>query len=479
MPIIHLGLEGYVGYVLYSVAIAAFLLSVFWRPIIGIYYLILLIPLQTVRYRLNEFPLGPSLLGIMLIGVAVGVLRSGHPVFPSSSWKRFVAIFGGFTFVSLCLGSVYLGTSIPLPGDARFNYWQEYMVMPALLLLTAAVLRTKREIQIALLVMCFATLLLNKSFWNEVSDRDFSTYSEELHEDGGSMGYAGANGLATFTAQVATFLLALAGFERRKWLSAGYYGLAAFSAICLMYSLSRGGYAAFLAGCLVIGVLKQRKLLLLLGVFLLTWTTIVPPAVEQRVDMTYDEESGDLDNSAKTRLSLWSSAQEVFNANMVFGTGFDTYRFMHLNKRTDSRAGYYADTHNYFVKVLVETGIVGLALFFWLLVKLLGDGFRLFRYGDDPLFRSLGLGIVGWIVCAVVANLFGDRWTFLQVNGYMWVIAGMNCRASELIKTAASVTATVASPVVLNSANVQPARGRLAAQARVKASESSWVPRHT
>jgi O-antigen ligase len=338
--------------------------------------------------------------------------------------------------------------------------------------------------QIALLVMCFSTLLLNKSFWNEVSDRDFSTYSEELHEDGGSMGYAGSNGLATYTAEIGTFLLALAGFERKKWLSLGYYALAAFSALCLMYSLSRGGYAAFLAGCLVVGVLKQRKLVLLLGIFLLTWTTIVPPAVQQRVDMTYDEESGDLDNSAKTRLSLWSTAQEVFDAHMVLGTGFDTYRFMHLNKRTDSRAGYYADTHNYFVKVLVETGIVGLALFLWLLAKLLGDGVRLFRYYDDPFFRSLGLGIIGWVVCAVVANMFGDRWTFLQVNGYMWVAAGMNCRAIQMITAGSPVNANVASPSIEAAAgsiaaNVQPGAARVAPRARANRPGSSWAPRHT
>jgi len=78
-----------------------------------------------------------------------------------------------------------------------------------------------------------------------VSDRDFSSYSNDLHGEGGSMGYAGANGLAAFASQASAFLLALAAFERKKWVLAGYYGLAAFSAIVLMYSLSRGGYAAF------------------------------------------------------------------------------------------------------------------------------------------------------------------------------------------------------------------------------------------
>ena len=430
----NFGLESYIPYALYSGAIVALLLSIFWRPSVGLFYLLPLIPLQTVRYRVNDWPLGSSLFGVMLIGVALGLWRSGQPVFPKTPWTRLLAIFAVFTFGSLCLGSAYLGTSMPLPGDSRFGSWQEYMIMPALLLLSASVMRTKRQMQLVVLVMCIATLLLDKTFWNEVSGRDFSTYTEELHGEGGSMGYAGANGLAAFAAQMATFLLALAGFEQMKSLRAGYYSLAGFSVICLMYSLSRGGYAAFLAGWLVIGLLKQRKMLVLLGVFLFTWATLVPPAVQQRVDMTYDRQTGGLDHSSETRLSLWTNALEVFDTNAVLGTGFDTYEYMHLNKRTDGGSGYYADTHNYFLKVLVETGVLGLLLFLWVLGRILGEGYRLFRQARDPFFASLGLGIIGWLVCAIVANFFGDRWTFLQVNGYMWVIAGLVCKAYELEK---------------------------------------------
>ncbi len=246
------------------------------------------------------------------------------------------------------------------------------------------------------------------------------------------MGYAGANGLAAFTAQVSAFLLALAGVERSFWKRTGYYGLAAYSTICLMYSLSRGGYLAFLASCFVIGLLKQRKLLVLLTIFLFTWTTLVPTAVQQRVQMTYDQQTGTYDHSSETRLSLWTNALEVFNANAALGTGFGTYEYMHLNKMSDG--SYYADTHNYFVKVIVETGVVGLLLLLWLLGKVFIDGYRLFRRAQDPFFASLGLGIIGWLVSAVVANLFGDRWTFLQVNGYMWVIVGLVYRANELDK---------------------------------------------
>jgi len=430
---IHFGLQDYIPIVLYISAIGALLLSIFWRPSVGIFYLLPLIPLQTIRYRINEFPLGTSLFGVMLVGVAIGLARKGQPLFPKNNWLKLLAIYFVFTFSSLCLGSGYLGASFPLPGNARFGVWQDYMIMPALAILTAAAVRTKRQMQLIILTLCVGTLLLDKSFWSAISDWDFSTYTDEIHGDGASMGYAGANGLAAFTAQASIFLLALAGFERRGWIRAAYYGLAVYSAICLMYSLSRGGYVAFLVGCFAIGLLKQRKLLVFLAIFLFTWTSIVPPAVQQRVEMTYDQQSGSLDGSSETRISLWTNAMQVFDSHEVLGTGFDTYAYMHLNK--GNFGGYYADTHNYFVKVLVETGVVGLVLFLCILGGIMGEGYRLFRRAQDPFFASLGLGIVGWLVCSIAANLFGDRWTYLQVNGYMWVIAGLVCRARELEKS--------------------------------------------
>jgi hypothetical protein len=372
----------------------------------------------------------------MLVGVALGLLRQGRPVLPKNKWGLLILVYGLFTYGSLCLGSSYLGQPLPLLGDQRFATWQEYMVMPALLLLVAATGPTKRQMWAIVVVMCLSTLAADKSFWNTVSDRDFSTYSDDLHQESGSMGYAGINGLAAFTAQTAIFLLALAGFERRFWVRSGYQALAVFSAVCLMYSLSRGGYAAFLVGWLFIGIFKERKLLVLLAVFIFTWATVVPPAVQQRVEMTYDPQSGTLDNSATTRLSLWDNAIKVFDSNVFLGTGFNTYQFMHLDKRTDGGSGYYEDTHNYFIKVLLETGVLGLMLFLWLLTRLFRDGYQLFRRAQDPFFASLGLGLLGWLVCAVVACLFGDRWSFLQVNGYLWVIAGLVVHATSLERTA-------------------------------------------
>jgi putative inorganic carbon (hco3(-)) transporter len=415
---IHFGLSGLVPLALYLAGVVAFFLSIFWRPIVGIYYLVPLIPLQTARYYLIAYPFGQSVVDIILAGVIIGLMVRQRTVFLSTPWNTILTIYCTYTFISLCLGSFYLNKPLPLlPGDPRLADWKNYMVMPLLLFVVAAAVTEKREIRILILLMLASVVMLDRGFWDTVSGRDFSSFSYDLRDEGG-MGYAGVNGFAAFEAQAAAFLVALTLFEKRWLWRIGYLALAGFTVACLMYSLSRGGYLAFLLGCLFLGLVKDRKLLVLLGVFLVTWTSVVPVAVRERVMMTYDQNSKELDHSAQMRVNLWEEAKAMFESNVVTGTGFYTYAYTnHING--------YKDTHNLYVKVLVETGIVGFLLFLWLLAKTFATGFRLFRLAEDPFLRSLGLGLAVWVVCVVGANLFGDRWTFLQVNGFMWVLGGL------------------------------------------------------
>jgi O-antigen ligase len=310
-----------------------------------------------------------------------------------------------------------------LPGDQRFKDWLSLMTMPAIFFAVFASVSSVRETKVLVVLMCLSILQLDRSFWNSVSGRDFSSYSEELRQElsaGGSMGYAGVNGLAAFEAQAATFLLAMAAFEKRFLVRTAYLGIAVYSVLCLMYSLSRGAYAAFLAGWVFLGLVKQRTLLVLLVIFAGIWASVVPFAVVERVEMTRTED-GQLDHSSEVRIRLWQDAMQLISANPILGTGFNTYAYM-------ARVGDYRDTHNYYLKVLVETGVIGLLLFLLLLGKCFSFGWSLFRRARNPLFAGLGLGLLGWLVCAAVSNAFGDRWSYLQIQGFFWVLAGLVAR---------------------------------------------------
>jgi O-antigen ligase len=174
-----------------------------------------------------------------------------------------------------------------------------------------------------------------------------------------------------------------------------------------------------------LGLIKERKILILLAILLVSWQSFVPYAVTQRVMMTYQAGEG-LDPSAGERVTLWEDALRAFNEDPVFGTGFNTYQYM-------GRVGPYTDTHNYYVKVLMETGLVGILIFLWQLKVAGSMSWRLFRVARDPIMNALGCAFFAMLACAIIVNFFGDRWTYLQVNGFFWVLLGLVARSLRLM----------------------------------------------
>ncbi len=425
MITINFGLSGLVPIVLYVAFLIAMGMTVFWRPIVGIYFLAPLIPSQTIRDRMAAYPLGGSVVTVMLLAIAIGLLRTGQPLFPKSRLRVVLLVYMALTFVSLCAGTIFLHREFPMPwDDSRFLDWRNYFTMLLLLFLTAAAVQTTKQMKILMAIVFFGVLVFNRSFYNEVSDKDFSEYNEDSRYEGGS-GFAGVNGFAAFEAQVATFLIGLSGYLEKRSHRWAAVALAGFSALCLMYSLSRGGYLALAVGLLFLGIVRYRKLLLVMVLFGMTWTALVPGAVYQRVTMTTDNPGGNLDHSSETRVSLWEEAFEEVSASPVFGLGFNTYAYM------DHLRGY-RDSHNIYVKFLVETGYVGVVIFLIMMAKTWTSGFQLFRQAQEPFHAGMGLGLAGWVVAALVGNMFGDRFTYLQVAGYMFLFGGMVVRGYML-----------------------------------------------
>jgi hypothetical protein len=58
--------------------------------------------------------------------------------------------------------------------------------------------------------------------------------------------------------------------------------------------------------------------------------------------------------------------------------------------------------------------------------------YRLFKRASDSMYKGLGLGLFVAIWTLMVANLFGDRWTYLEITGLLWVLAGAAARATQL-----------------------------------------------
>src|SRR5437588_7318347 len=96
---IGMHLTGLVPTILYLGGLLVFLASILWRPEAGLYYLIPLLPLQTLRFKLHDFPLGSHWIDLILVGVLIGVLRKRDSVFTKTSLRSWIFVFGIVTYI--------------------------------------------------------------------------------------------------------------------------------------------------------------------------------------------------------------------------------------------------------------------------------------------------------------------------------------------------------------------------------------------
>jgi putative inorganic carbon (hco3(-)) transporter len=416
------GLGHYIPLITYLGFWVMCLVSLGGRPLMGLYFMIPFLPYRTLRDKFADYPLGGNMLTILVAAVIVGAFLRGKRL-PKSKLYGIWLLFGVYLYFSMWLGTALGNAPAPLwLSDINFVTWKDYMLIPLVFVAAGLVIEDRKAVRTIILVTAISLLLIDRTCIMESLSRSWTTFDENKR-NGGPLAY-GSNQTAAYLAQFAVFFWGFGEFLKRKKFKLLNYGLVALTVFANMYTFSRGGYLAVLAGAFVLAVLKNRKLLLVLGIFLFTWQALVPVSVRERVTMTQSS-SGQLDLSAQARVSLWENAERSIENSPILGNGFATFQ---LGQHIDD----LKDTHNLYIKIMVETGLVGLVIFFALLQQFLASAYRLFKNSTDPLYRGLGLGLFLAMCSCIVANLFGDRWTYLEITAPLWVLTAAAIRANEL-----------------------------------------------
>jgi O-antigen ligase len=398
------------------------LVSLAGRPIWGLYYLIPFLPYRSMRDHFVDYFLGENLLTILVIAVIVGALIHGKRL-PKSKLYAIWLIIGVYLYFSMWMGAALGNAPAPLwLSDNNFLTWKSYILIPLVFVATSLVVEDRKTVRTVILIAAITLLFIDRSCILESMSRTWTNF-DESKRDKGPLTY-GANQTAAFLAQFAIFFWGFVQFVKTKKFKLFGYGLVSLTLFALMYTFSRGGYLAILFSVLVLGVLKDRKLLVILGVFLLTWQTIVPNAVRERVTMTKDA-NGQLESSAQERIDLWEESWNSIKHSPIVGNGYATFQYA---KHVDG----LRDTHNWYVLAMVETGIIGMLMALVLFQQILALSYRLFRRAQDALYRGLGLGLFLAMCSSIIANLFGDRWTYLEITGLLFVLVGAAARATHL-----------------------------------------------
>jgi len=417
------------------------IVSLTGRPLLGLYYMLPFLPYRTFRDHFLDYPLGGNVLTILVVAVILGAMIHGKRL-PKSKLYLIWLVFGVYLYFSMWFGTALGNAPAPLwITDVNFATWKDYMLIPLIFVATGLVVEDRKAVRMIILITALSLLFIDRSSLFESMSRSWTSFDENKRS-GGPLGY-GANQTAAYLAQFGMFFWGFVQFIKRKKPRLIFYGLVAVTFFTTMYTFSRGAYLALLVSVFILGVMKDRKLLLLVGVFLFTWQIVLPTAVRERITMT-ESSNGQLEASAEERVKLWEDAKTAIASDPIFGIGYATYQ---MTAHVDG----LRDTHNWYVKVMVETGIIGMIIVVVLLQQMFSLSYRLFKTAQDPLYRGLGLGLFLACCSCVVANCFGDRWTYLEITGPLWVLVGVATRALQLtVEEPVTESSVVDSAVAIN-----------------------------
>jgi O-antigen ligase len=169
--------------------------------------------------------------------------------------------------------------------------------------------------------------------------------------------------------------------------------------------LNRGwtsGWLPALVGLAVIAWFGLPKRFKVIGIILGGCLLLALPALSSFVMV------GDNEYSMVTRVEAWKILGEIIKVNPLFGVGPANYYWY---TRLFPIMGYFSlsfNSHNNYVDLIAQTGILGLGAFLWFSVELVRLTWSLFSRLPGGFERAFILGALGGLVGTLVAGMFGD-----------------------------------------------------------------------
>jgi O-antigen ligase len=190
--------------------------------------------------------------------------------------------------------------------------------------------------------------------------------------------------------------------------------------ISLLHTQSRASYLAVIPAYLVFSLLSRRRFYLIAGliVTLAISPLIIPRVAKERIIQTFTqkEQQGqiqlgrfNLDTSASARIISWKKGLSDWRKRPILGHGVTGYGFMDAQ----------------YPRILVETGIVGMLAFLWLMHSLFRVGISTWRDSQDDLLRGLSVGLLAGLVGLLVHAIGANTFIIVRIMEPFWFMAGI------------------------------------------------------
>ncbi|MBF0522428.1 MAG: O-antigen ligase family protein [Candidatus Omnitrophica bacterium] len=228
---------------------------------------------------------------------------------------------------------------------------------------------------------------------------------------------------------VSVFLSRMKGLWRILWIIPS--GILVWA---MFVTFSRGAWMGVFWGMLFVGAIyfwlkKNLKKYVVYFIPLLLLIPLIIKGPELFKKMVNPEMA--VRGSVDWRLDVWKDSLAMFKEKPVLGHGVNTFmRTYEEYKKSHTIAllnWYPTYAHNCYLQILVETGIVGLILFLWVLASLFNSSLDRIKnqYAQRSFFCPLSIGLLAGIFAFLFHSFLDTQFYSLQLSSHLWASIGL------------------------------------------------------
>jgi putative inorganic carbon (hco3(-)) transporter len=202
-----------------------------------------------------------------------------------------------------------------------------------------------------------------------------------LHRISGFMSHPMTySGLSMLVLVLLTSYALFAGFRGHKWV----IPVGMLIVIALVFSLTRNTWAGAIAGIIVLLILRRPWAIAALMAAILIFYLISPGIIKQRLQSGLDAK----DSTTHQRIECLYTATRIIQDHPWLGVGPKNVSYEALKYRREHEFPdwAYQHMHNNFLQIGAESGIPGLILWLWFMIRLAWDAIRCYRSANGNSF---------------------------------------------------------------------------------------------
>jgi O-antigen ligase len=161
------------------------------------------------------------------------------------------------------------------------------------------------------------------------------------------------------------------------------------------------------------------------------------------------------DASFAWRLEMWKGAWQLIRERPLLGWGIGSFPLEQTRTVpfAQSRAlvqqmgpSLQEQAHNEYLQIGAELGVLGLALYFWVLGAFFYTGLRSLRRREEGFRKLVLLGCLAGVAGQMVDALSNPAWRFADVSFLFWLMLGLGMAATRASRSSTAEAAAAGAP---------------------------------